>query len=69
MVNFLSQLQNGKWLDQSSDDIKSYYNKRNEVTVEDGIILWGLRVIVPEQPRNKVLKQLHQNHPGIPRMK
>ena len=33
------------------------------------VILWGLRVIVPEQLRNKVLKELHQNHPGISRMK
>ena len=29
----------------------------------------GLRVMVPEQLRNKVLKELHQNHSGISRMK
>ena len=58
-------LQSGKWPDKISDDIKPDYNERNELTIEDGVILWGLRVIVPEQPRNKVLKELHQNHPGI----
>ena len=62
-------LLSGKWRDKISDDIKPYYNELNELTIEDGILLWGLRVIVPEQLRNKVLKELHQSHPGISRMK
>ena len=69
LVNVLSHLQSGKWPDKISDDIKRYYNKRNELTIEDGVILWRVRVIVPEQLRNKVLKELHQNHPSISRMK
>ena len=69
LVNILSHLQNGKWPDKIGDDIKPYYNKRNELTIEDGFILWGLRVIVPEQLRKKVLKELHQNHPVISQMK
>ena len=60
-------LLSGKWRDEISDDIKPYYNERNELTIDDGVILWGLRVI--EQLRNKVLKELHQSHPGISRMK
>ena len=67
LVNVLSHIQSGKWPDKISDDIRSYYNKRNELTIEDRVILWGLRVIIPEQLRNKVLKELH--HPGISRMK
>ena len=69
LVNALSHLRNGKWPDKIGDDIKPYFNKRNELTIEDRVILWGLRVIVPEQLRNKVLKELHQNHTGISRMK
>ena len=30
---------------------------------------WGIRVIVPESLQAKVLRSLHQNHPGITRMK
>ena len=44
LVNVLSHLQNGKWPDKIGDDIKSY-NKQNELTIEDGVILWGLRVL------------------------
>ena len=69
LVNVLSHLQSGKWPDKISDDTKRYYNKRNELTIEDGVILWRVRVIVSEQLRNKVLEELHQNHPSISRMK
>ena len=69
LVNVLSHLQSDKWPDKISDNMKPYYNKQNELTTGDGVILWGLRVIVPEQLRNKVSKELHQNHPGISRMK
>ena len=53
----------------TDNSIKTHYNKQNELTIKDGVILWGLRVIVAEQLRNKVLKELHQNHPGISWMK
>ena len=34
LVNVLSHLQRGKWPDKISDDIKPYYNNRNELTIE-----------------------------------
>ena len=30
---------------------------------------WGNRVIIPFHLRNKILRELHENHPGIVRMK
>ena len=62
-------LENRIWPDKINDDIKPYYNKRNELSIKEGIILWGLRVIIPVTFRNKVLEELHRNHPGISRMK
>ena len=40
-----------------------------EIKVEDGCLLWGMRVIVPYRLRCLVLKELHHTHPGIVRMK
>ena len=57
---------NSKQLDKISGDIKPDYN---ELTVEDGVLLLWLRVILLEKLKNKVLKKLHKNHPGILRMK
>ncbi len=37
--------------------------------LDDGCILWGSRVVVPQQGRETVLEELHEGHPGIARMK
>ena len=31
--------------------------------------MWGIRVIIPKNLQQKVLESLHDNHPGITRMK
>ena len=41
LVNVLSHVQSGKWPDKINDSIKPHYNKQNELTIEDGVILWG----------------------------
>ena len=51
------------------ETIKPYFNKRNEITTEDGCVLWGIRVIIPKVLRDQVLNELHVDHPGIVRMK
>ena len=37
--------------------------------MQDGVILWGSRVVVPEVARKSVLAELHETHPGTSRMK
>ena len=37
LVDVLSHLQNGKWPDKISDKIKTYYNKWEELIIEDGL--------------------------------
>ena len=43
--------------------------KREELSVHEGCILWGPRVVVPQQGHELVLQQLHEGHPRIMRMK
>ena len=54
-------------------DVKSplhpYSIREHELTVEEGCLLWGLRVVVPAKLRRKLLEELHRDHPGITRMK
>ncbi len=54
---------------KESPEFKLYAARQTELSVQDGCILWGARVIVPLQGRKDVLQQLHQCHPGISRMK
>ena len=52
-----------------NEDERSYWNCRNELTSEDGVLLWGTRVIVPPKLRRAVLGELHDAHPGSTRCK
>ena len=46
-----------------------YYNKQYELSVENGCVLWGSRVVIPHCGHQHVLELLHDSHPGIVKMK
>ncbi|XP_034094911.1 uncharacterized protein K02A2.6-like [Gymnodraco acuticeps] len=47
--------------------LKLYHQRREELSVRDGCMLWGARVIIPNKGREKILKVLHQTHSGMSR--
>ena len=51
------------------EELQQYWRRREELSVMDGCILWGARVIVPKPGREQVLQELHETHPGIAKMK
>ena len=51
------------------EELRAYFHRKREFSVEDGCLLWGSRVVVPEKGRRRVVSMLHQAHPGISRMK
>ena len=58
----------------NSAGIVSWYSSgdwfwRHELTSEQGCILWGIWVTVPQKLQQQVRLELHQSHPGIARMK
>ena len=69
MSQVLDFVQNG-WPDAVVDDqFQSYYCRREEFIVQDGCLIWGNRVVIPPQLRDKMLEELHVAHPGVCRMK
>jgi len=46
-----------------------YFRRRTELSLHDGCILWGGRVVVPQEGQEAVLVQLQEGHPRITRMK
>ncbi|CAB0005138.1 unnamed protein product [Nesidiocoris tenuis] len=46
-----------------------YFLKREELSVEEEILLWNGRIVVPESLRDNFLMMLHNGHPGIRSMK
>ena len=57
------------WPDNVPSTLKPFHDKREELSVEAGCLLWGMRVVVPAVSRAAVLKELHTGHPGMVRMK
>ena len=63
----LQCLESNSW--DASKVHKAYYMRREELSLEDGVILWGLRVVILKVLQERILTELHYQHPGIVRMK
>jgi hypothetical protein len=58
------------WKDTNTYEmLKPFYSRRNEITLYQGCLLWGISVIVPVKLRTQILNPLHESHPGVVRMK
>jgi hypothetical protein len=51
-----------------SEDLRPYWLRRRELTVQDDCLLWGMRVVIPPPLRAGLLYTLHEGHPGVVRM-
>ena len=49
--------------------MQPFTRHKDELCVQDGSLLWGNRVVIPQSGRATVLAELHIGHPGICRMK
>ncbi len=52
-----------------SSEFKAFNQRRTELNIEDGCLLWGNRVVVPEKLRPDILRILHSTHMGMSSMK
>ena len=59
-----------RWPDTvKSEELLPYYHQRTELSLQDGCVLWGTRVLIPAPGRADILQELHVTHPGMSRMK
>ena len=63
-VEYLGHTITAEGLHQST-----FVQKKDELSVQDGCLLWGCRVVIPTVGREKVLDELHEGHPGVVKMK
>uniref|UniRef100_A0A5S6QCG8 RNA-directed DNA polymerase n=1 Tax=Trichuris muris TaxID=70415 RepID=A0A5S6QCG8_TRIMR len=52
-----------------SNELKTFWCRRNELSIHKNCVLWGCRVVVPAKLQQLILRQLRCGHPGIVRMK
>ena len=49
----------------TSYEIRQYYNVRQDLIVQDGLIFRGQRIVIPQSYRQKLLERIHSSHIGI----
>ena len=54
---------------ESDNSLSPYLVQRNELTLLQGCVMWGNRVIVPPKLRQQVLEELHAGHLRVVKMK
>ncbi|KAJ8375443.1 hypothetical protein SKAU_G00060230 [Synaphobranchus kaupii] len=71
LAQVLDMILSGHFLVAQGRDsaLTPYYSRRDELTVVQGCLLWGNRVIVPPKLRPQLLQELHAGHPGVVKMK
>lgn len=57
------------WPQVVPDSLQDYYKVRDELSIENNCLLRANRLVIPTVLREKVLQLLHNEHPGIVRMK
>ena len=48
--------------------LKPFFNQKWELSTQDGVVLWGSRIIIPPPGCDYILEELHISHPGISHM-
>ena len=54
-----------KWPQCIPQCLRPYFDCRHKVTVEEGCLLRGIRAIVPKKVCERLLEELHRDHPGM----
>ena len=54
-----------KTVKEVPQEIQKYWTFHEELTVEDGLILKGTRIVIPHEKREQILKQIHERHLGL----
>lgn len=57
------------WKATEPSEIKPYYRKRQELSLEEKMIMWEGRIVMPHALREATLKYLHLGHPGTTAMR
>ena len=67
LSKLLAQIKNGKW--SRDTDLEPYSRIKDELSIFEGVILRGNRIVVPQSLRKQILSLAHEMHQGIVKTK
>lgn len=50
------------------EDLRQFWPRRHELTVQDDCLLWGIRVVITSLLRTSLLYTLHESNPEVGRI-
>jgi hypothetical protein len=53
----------------TSGNVRQFWAIRMDLSIDDGLVLYNGRIVVPQAARRDILKKLHSSHQGITRTK
>ena len=63
-ANLSSEIQPLRMLTQTAVPLRPYWNYRDELSFQNGIIYKGMQVMVPQSMHKEMLSKIHANHSG-----
>ena len=57
------------WPDEVPSVLKPYHDRKLELSIQENCLMWGQRVVVPQELHKKILNILHEGHVGTAKMK
>ncbi|PIC40405.1 hypothetical protein B9Z55_011757 [Caenorhabditis nigoni] len=69
MKEVIKWVSKGTWPGKVDKRLKQWYSIKDSLSVAQECLMFGDRVVVPKSLQRAVLKQLHEDHPGMVRMK
>ncbi|XP_026752395.2 uncharacterized protein K02A2.6-like [Galleria mellonella] len=69
-LNKIKQYLTSHWPEKKdlNNEFHTYFEKRNEMSFEDGIVLWNGRLCIPNTLKQSILEMLHDGHNGTTAM-
>lgn len=63
----VKQFCKSQWPDRAKKDaiLKPYWTVRDDLIVEDGLLLFQTRIVIPNELQEDILQRLHEGHQGI----
>lgn len=58
-----------QWPKVINDELKPYFNRGNDLLVDQGCLILGYRIVVPSQSHKQILNELHSTHLGMVKIK
>lgn len=57
------------WPDATETELKSFKSRSQEISMDQGVLMWGYGAIIPNKFRKQLLNEIHGAHIGMSKMK